>query len=290
MKRLAQSRADKSGRTPWHLVELGILALHKKGLVGEGVRIGVIDTGVARHPDLPADQIEALDSQGPGFDGSDHKGHGTGVIGILLGAQGAVCPKAHVVSVRATTGAGPGDVDALVAAINRLMVMDVDLISISMGTRAASNQLATCIDKAAERGVVVVAAAEDGPAAGPLYPGFYAVVVGVTAVDGEGKLLFPRVPAWVDVAAPGREIETLGLTGRLTMDGTSPATAICTGVAALLLGMAPKGEPRRELGRHMLGLFSQVPDQPSGAHRPGDPRLLVPRKLQAAVAKMLAST
>jgi hypothetical protein len=40
----------------------------------------------------------------------------------------------------------------------------------------------------------------------------------------------------------------------------------------------------------MLGFLSQVPDLPSGATGPGDPRLIVPRKLYTAVKKMLNPT
>jgi hypothetical protein len=284
----AKAGGSTSDLTPWHLVELDIIGLHRDGLCGEGVCIGVVDTGVARHPDLPADQITAIDSS-VGFDPTDHNGHGTGMIGILLGAQGAMCPKAHVISARAATGAGGAEVAAVVAVIDRLIAMDVDIISISMGTRTASDVLAERINSAASMGVVVVAASEDGPSPVPLYPGFYSSVIAVTSVNRKKKLVFPPAPAWVDVAAPGHNIATLGLTGRATLNGTSPAAAICTGVAALLLGMAAKGKQRRELGKHLLGFFRQVSEQPWGAAGPGDPQLLIPRKLSAAVKKWLST-
>lgn len=94
------ARGKRSDGAGWHLAELGILTLQKDGLAGDGVRIGVVETGVAHHPDLPADQITAIDSHDPGFAALGQNGHETGMIGILFGAQGAMCPKAHVISAR----------------------------------------------------------------------------------------------------------------------------------------------------------------------------------------------
>ena len=102
----ASAIADDAS-APWHLAKLQIPQLQAMGLTGRGITIGVVDTGVeANHPSFTGRQLRALDVRGAGGDGRDFNGHGTQMVGLIVGRQGAIAPDASIVSVKAFM-AGP---------------------------------------------------------------------------------------------------------------------------------------------------------------------------------------
>ena len=68
---------------------------------GEGVRVAVIDTGVAPHPDIahlrPGRDFVADDAL------QDCDNHGTAVAGIIAGRTLGIAPEAEIVSIRQTS-------------------------------------------------------------------------------------------------------------------------------------------------------------------------------------------
>jgi thermitase len=267
----------------WHLTHLGLPAIHAGGIGGAGVRIAVIDTGVvSEHPDLDASRITVRDFRGAGFDGVDRNGHGTGMVGVLIGAQGAVCPDAEIISVKVALGTGPASVPDLITGIELALEEAVDLVSISMGTTTLSPVLRDQIALITDAGVPVIAAAEDSDSVLPLYPAFFPSAIAVTAAGEDDELLF-EVPTWVDLASPGHEIATLDVEGRTLQDGTSPAAAIVSGVCALVLGLADTIERRRALGRRLIA--SLTGGQASGRPVPS----IDPARLLEAASDWLAS-
>ncbi len=267
----------------WHLNVLDVPALAARGLTGRGVTIGVVDTGVvAAHPDLAGARVRTLDVRGTAFDGVDLNGHGTAMIGLLAGRATGVAPDASIVSVKALVAGAAADLDALVTGIEIALDQGIDVLSLSVGSPDVDTALSQIIQRAVSRGVLVVAAGDDANGTTPLYPAALTPVVSVTASNREGACLFELLPAWLDVAAPGVVLPTLALVGETTVTGTSPATAACAGVCALLLGIAPQAR-RRALARHMLGILASTGISPTGATGPNTPKLLAPSAAAAAV-------
>ncbi len=102
--------ADKVRNGQWHLAALNIAEAHRlsPGL-GDGITIGIIDTGVdGSHPDLAGNVLPGLDFFGQGTKAwTDEDGHGTGMAGLAVahghgtdeGALG-IAPRAKVIPVR----------------------------------------------------------------------------------------------------------------------------------------------------------------------------------------------
>lgn len=152
--------------------------------------------------------------------------------------------------------------DLLAAAIDDAVSKGAQVISISLGAARRSRRVARAVTAAYRRGVVICAAA--GNTVPPVvYPGRFQCVVTVGgATTSDGVDLHPwrgasRGPA-VDVSGPADRIRraTTVLVGdeeRLRIDGpgdgTSFATALCAGIAALWV--AHRGaDLDRAYGRH----------------------------------------
>ena len=134
----------------WHLERIGARSLHDEGIDGEGVLVGVIDTGVdAHHPDL-AGRIAHYAAFDPGgrFMASlrkDYGDHGTHVCGTIAGKVCGVAPGAKLAVAAALTtidanGQSTGTLAQVLAAANWLIQTDfgeqnVTILNMSLGIR-----------------------------------------------------------------------------------------------------------------------------------------------------------
>ena len=112
--------------------------------------------------------------------------------------------------------------------------VQVTNMSLSGPANALLEQL---VRRLAERGMVIVAAAgNEGPKAGPAYPAAYADVIAVTAVD-RMKRPYRRAGRGehIDLSAPGVDIWTAAsVSGARPKTGTSFAAPFVTAAAALM--------------------------------------------------------
>jgi subtilisin family serine protease len=226
---------------------------------GAGVTVAVIDTGTA---DLP--QFAGHLTEGPSYvSGSGDSGeetHGTGVANLVL----QVAPEAHILAVRAIsngTGATTKNLTScpVGSAINYAAAHGTKVITMSLGN--ANGDLtgytgceAQAVEKALAAGITVLAAAGnngfnsttfvDGGGDGEddeSFPAGFTGVIAVAALSQSGsRAYFSTVHSFVDVGAPGVDIPTVDETGApVTVQGTSSATPLVAGVAALILSKAP---------------------------------------------------
>jgi hypothetical protein len=208
---------------------------------GSGVRIGMIDGGVASHPSMNAASIEQR-----GFSGNPQPtGHGTAVASLIVGDQGPFRGAARGASLLVADVYGgsraAGSASAVVRALGWLVAKRANVINISL-VGPANRLVDRAVQQVRARGIQLVASVgNDGPAAPPQYPASYPGVVAITGVDARGKALVEAGKAThLDFAAPGADMAAaLPGQGYARVRGTSFAAPL----AAARLALA--GSPQR---------------------------------------------
>lgn len=208
---------------------------------GEGVRIGLIDTGVAEDPDLADAVLPGADFPDLGAPAGDAIGHGT-TMALLIAGRGigggttGVAPKAKILPARLNGGA-----DDAIAAVRWAVDQGAKVVNMSLGT-GHSTAYDAALDYAREHDVVVVAAAGNaGEDRGVTSPADRPGVLAVSAVDGTGKFRDDVSVSGPEVAfaAPGVDITTSRPGEQAPTSGTSQAAALVSGVVALVRSRYP---------------------------------------------------
>ncbi len=206
---------------------------------GQGVLVGILDSGINAHPLFDAVYIVHIDLVGDGVDG-EGAAHGTSVASIIAGTEG-IAPNAELLVVRVLDDEGLGNSYHVAEGIVQATDLGVKIINLSLAVYQDSGLLREAVRYAAERGVLLVAAAgNDGYARMP-YPAAYEDVIAVTAVDANGRqAVFPNQSKSIDIAAPGVAILTAKEdAGTVLFTGTSAAAPFVTGTLAAMLSADP---------------------------------------------------
>jgi hypothetical protein len=105
------------------------------------------------------------------------------------------------------------------------------MLNLSLGGPSDSVVLDSVIQQAVAAGIPVYAAAGNQPVSTPTYPAADPGVIAVTATQGGQLAPYANFGSFVSLAMPGASVVYLG-TQAYVVQGTSPATAYATGVAA----------------------------------------------------------
>lgn len=211
-----------------------------KGLLGQGVGVAVIDTGISPMPDFAGRLIHGPDLSGEGST-IDSYGHGTVMAGVI-GGSGAdsllrlggsftgVAPRSTLVSVKAAGRNGVVDVSTILQAMHWVSAYadqyNIRVLNLSWGTSSAQHHTLDPLNFAVQRLwsqgiVVVVAAGNSGPQSGTVTkPGDDPMVVTVGAYDDKQNVTpgDDSIAAWSsrgptaaglhkpDILAPGRSL------------------------------------------------------------------------------------
>lgn len=253
------AQADTVRQMSWHLRALRIDQVHKI-TKGNGVVVAVVDSGVeATHPDLRGQVLKgaafgAAAASGPT---ADADGHGTGMAGSIAAKGGGenhalgIAPGAKILPVKVFTkrSFSTQSEDVVVdgirwAADHGAQVINISLCIGSDPTQGVRDAVAYALSKDA----VVVAGSGNRPAGNQdvCSPADIPGVIAVGATDRSGRLWSGSVtgPA-LALTAPGVEIVGLGsrlsgnTSGYASGTGTSEATAIVSGAAALVRAKFP---------------------------------------------------
>ncbi len=186
--------------------------------------------------------------------------NGEGVTGVMQNAQ-LVCYKTDL-----------WDDEIILGIVIAAAVHEVKVINCSFGGQWPSRPLQDAVTYAHSKGVLIVAAAGNDDISIPFYPAACDHVLSVAATEQADELtdfssrgFRPADLQWVDVAAPGKDIystvvgEDINMNGIMdggedadvsgtfdiydTMDGTSMASPVVSGVAGLIFSKNPAAGP-----------------------------------------------
>lgn len=215
---------------------------------GGFARLGLIDTDIDEsHPALSRLPLQEEDFVTMGA--LRPQGHGTAVASILArelqAAPDSPAVRAASVFFLAEDGTTGATSASLVRAIDWMIAEEVSVINFSLAG-PPNRALEVMIERSLAAGIVIVSAVgNEGPAARPLYPAAYSGVIGVTAVDSDG-----RVYRWanrgdqVAVAALGVNVEVARPGGTLIRDsGTSFAAPLVSAWIARQIATGGPDEP-----------------------------------------------
>lgn len=228
----------------WDLALINADTALKRQYLGQGVRIGVIDSGINAHTAL-ADNLLTGQSyiDGDASDTADTYGHGTLVAGLIAGMSedGAigVASKAQLVPLKVTDGKTVKVSTVCEAMYGAIDDYDCDILNLSLGITSEFQTLKEAVEYADKKGVLIISAVGNAGTSGIIYPAIYDTVIGVGSVDMSGSIYYrSNHNKSVFLTAPGVNVKTTGNTGGYTTaTGTSFATPHVTAAAAVLLGI-----------------------------------------------------
>lgn len=243
--------------------------------LGKDVCSVILDTGIARHPDLKSRLIEYKNFTGKPTKYQDDSGHGTHVAGILAGdgrasegTYSGMAPESLLVAGKVLDKEGNGNVENVIEGIEWTKSIaksyHVKIVNISVGTQPdlaekQQEKLLKAVESLWDMGlIVVVSAGNFGPRSGSVaVPGSSRKVITVGVPDSRIKSSKTRVNysgrgptkdcvVKPDLFAPGTGIiscnSRYGFSGEhayIMKSGTSMSTPVVSGAIACLLSKYP---------------------------------------------------
>ena len=105
------------------------------------------------------------------------------------------------------------------------------VLNMSLGGTSDSAILSDVIQQAEAKGIIIFAAAGNQPVATPTYPAADSGVIAVAATQGNQLAAYSNYGSFIAIALPGASVIYFG-SSAFVVQGTSPATAYATGIAA----------------------------------------------------------
>lgn len=206
---------------------------------GTGVRVALLDSGICwSHPMFRGAEIRGRDftESGGVFDPT---GHGTKNAGLLVGQGGkwmrGLTPACTLLVGKVLGTTEPdSDAKALAQGLRWAVQEGAHLVILPLGRVRGSSLVAQQVRRALKEGCVLFAAAGNRGPDTFLFPARLPGVKAVSAANLDGvPLEWCCQVSQVDCYAPGEDVWSIGLEGASTVSGSSLATVLVGGVAAL---------------------------------------------------------
>lgn len=221
---------------------------YRQGYRGQDIIVAVLDTGVApNHPELQGKILEGRNfckMYCSDYGYLDDEGHGTHVAATIVGTNCGIAPSARILPCKVLPGFGGGSIEELIEALYWVRdwrdkngnKVDIVSMSLSCGDSEYTEVLHDAIKSLVENNIAVICAAGNTGDNTKLYPAYFNEPITVGAVDiNQQTAYFSTRTEEVDVCQIGVDVVSAWYKGGyIAMSGTSMATPIVTGIAALI--------------------------------------------------------
>jgi subtilisin family serine protease len=269
---------DPSFPDEWHLFRINAQQAWDITPGAPGIVVAILDSGVeATHPDLQAHLVPGYNFVDNNTNTADVNGHGTRVAGAAaaIGNNGVgvsgVAMNASIMPIRVSDSSGYASWSAVAKGITWAVDHGARVLNVSTGGNIAqSSTVSSAAQYARSHGAVVFAASGNCGCYDSTPDNPYIIDVGAT--DASDNLAgFSSQGPYVDISAPGVSIITPTIGGGYaTVSGTSHASPVAAGVAALVLAANPQlnaSDVERVLKSTAVDLGAQGWDPAYGAGR-----------------------
>ncbi len=234
----------------WHIAKIGASTAWDTS-VGSGVTVAILDSGIdAAHPDLAPNLVAGYNVYDANTNLTDVCGHGTSVAGAAaavnnnaVGVAG-VAGRARIMPVRvAYKKATDGGCYAAYSTVASGLIHAADngarIANVSYGGVTTSSSVTSAANYMKSKGgLVFVSSGNTGTDQG-YAPNTAMIVVGATD-SYDNRASWSSFGSFVSLTAPGSGIWTTNMGGSYgTANGTSYASPVAAGVAALMMSAAP---------------------------------------------------
>jgi len=219
-------------------------------ITGEGVVVGIIDTGLAPQFQSYTDATVltgynclVTEEDSAWRDTTDEQGHGTMVASVIADRDYGIASAVSLISFKCY---GSGENSGTIATVSKAIYLAADchcdVVNMSLGGIVTSDVLKTACEYAYDKGTILVGAAGNRSGldvTSVRNPAGYECVVCVSNVGSTGELCSSSVRnSTVDVAAPGEDVTVLSKSySYTTTTGTSFSSPLVAGIAALALSV-----------------------------------------------------
>jgi thermitase len=234
----------------WHLAKIGATTAWDT-TQGAGVTIAILDSGVdPSHPDLVANLVPGFNLYGNNTDTSDVCGHGTAVAGSAaargnngIGVAG-VAGQAKIMPLRvayldSATNSCYAYTSTIASGITYAADHGARIANVSYGPLAGDPTIQSAANYMKSKGGLVFVSAGNNGIDENIAP--TTSLIAVSASDSaDAKASWSSYGSFVSIAAPGANIWTTSKGGAYGgWNGTSFASPVAAGVAALMMAAAP---------------------------------------------------
>ena len=212
--------------------------------------IAIVDSGIdPYHPDLAAKLVPGYNTYSNSTNTADQYGHGTEVAGVAGAASdngvgiASIAGQSPIMPIRVTDATGRATSASIANGLIWAADHGASVLNLSFNGVAGNATIRTAAEYAFNHGALVVAAAGNCGCVDPTAENPFMLSVSATD-ENDGIAYFSSTGPYVDVAAPGSNILTTAMGGLyLTESGTSLASPIVAGVAALMFSANPALTP-----------------------------------------------
>jgi len=235
--------------TPYGIHLLGSAQLRPFVDGSKTIKVAVIDTGIDKtHPDLVGVYKGGKDFFANDDDPNDENGHGTHVAGTIAAADNdfgvvGMAPKIELYALRALGGQprATGAVSGIIKAIEWAVDNKINVINLSLGASDGSQLYKEAFDRAADAGVLAIAASGNDGEEGVSFPAAFPNVIAVGAIQENRAIAdFSNTGAELKLVAPG-----VGVLSTLPA-GTGQIAEIVVSDQSVVEALPLEGSPRGE--------------------------------------------